>query len=128
MDVKFDFLNGFLEEKVYVEQPMGYMVKGHEDKVLKVKMALFDLKQASRVWNNRIDRYFLEHEFIKCPHEYAIYSKFHENGNVMFVRLYVDLIFTGSNPSTFEEFKRKMTQEFEMTIFGRVILSWYWGK
>lgn len=49
MDVKFDFLNGFLEEKVYVEQPMGYMVKGHEDKVLKVKMALFGLKQASRV-------------------------------------------------------------------------------
>jgi hypothetical protein len=44
MDVKSTFLNGFLEKGVYFEQPMGYEVKGHEDKVLKLNKALYGLK------------------------------------------------------------------------------------
>ena len=47
MDVKSAFLNGFLKEEVYIEQPKGYIVKGHEDKVLKLKKARHGLKQAS---------------------------------------------------------------------------------
>ena len=57
MDVKSAFLNGFLEEEVYIEQPLGYEVKGQEEKVLKLKKALYGLKQALRAWNVRIDKY-----------------------------------------------------------------------
>ena len=57
MDVKSAFLNGVLEEEVYIEQPQGYEVKGEEDKVLKLKKALYGLKQAPRAWNARIDKY-----------------------------------------------------------------------
>ena len=46
MDVESSFLNGILEEEVYVEQPPGYIVKGHEDKVYKLKKALYGLKAA----------------------------------------------------------------------------------
>ena len=60
MDVKLAFLNGFLKEKEYIEQPKGYIVKGHGDKVHKLKKALYGLKQAPRAWNHRIDRYFLD--------------------------------------------------------------------
>ena len=63
MDVKFAFLNGFLEEEVYIEQPLGYVVKRHEDKVLRLKKALYGLKQAPRAWNSKIDKYFQEKGF-----------------------------------------------------------------
>jgi hypothetical protein len=48
MDVKSAFLNGILEEKIYVEQHMGYVIKGEEEKILKLKKALYGLKQAPR--------------------------------------------------------------------------------
>ena len=46
MDVKYAFLNGILEEEVYVDQTPSYTVKGHEDKVYKLKKALYVLKRA----------------------------------------------------------------------------------
>ncbi|KAH9681187.1 hypothetical protein KPL71_026873 [Citrus sinensis] len=95
MDVKSAFLNGFIEEEVYIEQPLGYVVKGHEDKVLRLKKALYGLKQAPRAWNSRIDKYFQEKCFTKCPYEHALYVK-EKYGDILIVCLYVDdLIFTG---------------------------------
>ena len=57
LDVKSTFLNGFLEEEIYVEQPEGFVVKGHEDKFYILKKALYGLKQVPRAWYNRIDEY-----------------------------------------------------------------------
>uniref|UniRef100_A0A2N9ICE2 Integrase catalytic domain-containing protein n=1 Tax=Fagus sylvatica TaxID=28930 RepID=A0A2N9ICE2_FAGSY len=126
MDVKSAFLNGYLEEEVFVEQPIGYVVKGQEGKVLKLKKALYGLKQAPRAWNSRIDKYFQEKGFSKCPHEHALYCKVHENGDILIVCLYVDdLIFTGNNPSMFEDFKNAMAREFEMTDIG--LMAYYLG-
>ncbi|KAH9672528.1 hypothetical protein KPL70_017763 [Citrus sinensis] len=125
MDAKSAFLNGFLEEEVYIEQPLGYVVKRHENKVLRLKKALYGLKQAPRAWNNRIDKYFQEKGFTKCPYEHALYVK-EKDGDILIVCLYVDdLIFTGSNPSLFEEFKRVMIKEFEMTDIG--LMAYYLG-
>ena len=42
---KFVILNKHIKEEVYLEQPMGYMAKGHENKILKLKSALYGLKQ-----------------------------------------------------------------------------------
>ena len=55
LDVKSAFLNGFFEEKIYVEQPEGFFVKRHEDKVYLLKKVLYGLKQAPRAWYSRID-------------------------------------------------------------------------
>jgi hypothetical protein len=126
MDVKSAFLNGFLEEQVYIEQPMGYEVNEHEDKILKLNKALYGLKQAPRAWYSRIDDYFLKNGFIKCPYEYVIYVKIKKNGDILIVCLYVHgLIFTENNPKMFEDFKQAMIKEFEMTDIG--LISHYLG-
>ena len=118
MDVKSAFLNGVLEEEVYVEQPPGYMKAGKEKKVLKLKKALYGLKQAPRAWNTRIDTYLKGNRFMQCPHEHALYVK-KKKGNLLFVALYVDdLIFMGNNEEMIKDFKEAMTREFEMTDLG----------
>ncbi|PWA98023.1 hypothetical protein CTI12_AA024020 [Artemisia annua] len=125
MDVKSAFLNGLLEEEIYVEQPEGYVAKGQEGKVLRLKKALYGLKQEPRAWNTRIDKYFQEHGFTKCLSEYALYEKF-ERGSILLVCLYVDdLIFTGNSQSMIDELKKSMTGEFEMTDIG--LMSYYLG-
>nr|XP_016473912.1 PREDICTED: uncharacterized protein LOC107795743 [Nicotiana tabacum] len=51
LNVKSSFLNRYLEEEVYDEQTLGFVVKKHEDKVLRLKKALYGLKQSPRAWN-----------------------------------------------------------------------------
>ena len=60
LDVKSAFLNGKLNEEIYVEQPQGFFVQGGEEKVYKLKKALYRLKQAPRAWYNEIYTYFLK--------------------------------------------------------------------
>ena len=58
LDVKSTFLNGDLEEEVYVSQPDDFVVKTEEEEVYKLKKALYGLKQAPRAWYNKIDSCF----------------------------------------------------------------------
>ncbi|KAJ4788299.1 polyprotein [Rhynchospora pubera] len=125
MDVKSAFLNGVLEEEVYIEQPPGYIKEGQEEKVLKLKKALYGLKQAPRAWNTRIDTYFKKHGFVQCPYEHALYVKVCHD-DIMFVALYVDdMIFMGNNDDMIEKFKMEMSKEFEMTDLG--LMSYFLG-
>jgi hypothetical protein len=57
MDVKSSFLNGELEEEVYIEQPEGFQLSENTDYVCKLKKALYGLKQAPRAWYSRLDKY-----------------------------------------------------------------------
>jgi hypothetical protein len=57
MDVKSSFLNGELEEEVYIEQQEGFQLSEKIDYVCKLKKALYGLKQAPRAWYSRLDKY-----------------------------------------------------------------------
>ena len=63
MDVKSAFLNGMLQEEVYVEQPNGFVDPHRPDDVYKLKRALYGLKQAPRAWYDRLTTYLTEHGF-----------------------------------------------------------------
>lgn len=67
LDVKSAFLHGDLNEEVYVEQPPGYVIKEEEHKVYRLRKALYGLKQAPRAWYSRIEAYFMNEGFKKCP-------------------------------------------------------------
>jgi Reverse transcriptase (RNA-dependent DNA polymerase) len=97
MDVKSIFLNGILEEEVYVKQPSGYMKARKEINVLKLKKMLYVQKQVPQAWNTRIDSYLKKNGFVQCPYKHALYVKKNE-GNLLYIALYVDdLIFMRNN-------------------------------
>jgi hypothetical protein len=75
MDVKSVFLNGNLQEEVYVEQPAGFIVAGKEHKVLKLKKTLYGLHQVPRAWNVKLDDTLLSLGFRRNPSEHAIYVR-----------------------------------------------------
>ncbi|KAD2805945.1 hypothetical protein E3N88_39322 [Mikania micrantha] len=120
LDVKSVFLNGELKETVYVEQPPGFIHKGEEHKVCKLKKALYGLKQAPRAWFKRIEGYFLREGFMKSQYDHTLFIK-KEHKDVVIVSLYVDdLIYTGNNRELCESFKCSMMSEFEMSDLGKM--------
>ena len=56
MDVKTTFLNGSLDETIYMVQPEGFIAKGQEKKVCKLQKSIYRLKQASKSWNIKFDQ------------------------------------------------------------------------
>jgi transposase InsO family protein len=125
LDVKSAFLNGFLQEEIYVEQPEGFMKKGEEDKVYLLKKALYGLKQAPRAWYSRIDNHLLTLGFVKSLSESTLYIK-HNEVDILVVSLYVDdILVTGNNATLIDEFKLEMMKEFEMTDLG--LMTYFLG-
>eukprot|EP00253_Pinus_taeda_P026785 PITA_26785 len=65
MDVKSTFLNGDLEEEVYIEQPKGFILGNYAKLVCKLKRALYGLKQAPRAWYYCLNKYLQQQGFTK---------------------------------------------------------------
>ncbi|KAL0305872.1 UNVERIFIED_CONTAM: Retrovirus-related Pol polyprotein from transposon RE1 [Sesamum radiatum] len=112
MDVKSAFLNGYIDEEIYVEQPQGFIAKGSEEKVLRLKKkALYGLKQAPRAWYSRIDKYFMDRGFRRSLSEPTLYIKSQGN-DTLIVSLYVDdLIYTGNNEKMIQDFQRRHDED-----------------
>ncbi|BBH04777.1 BURP domain-containing protein, partial [Prunus dulcis] len=119
LDVKSAFLNGILEEEVYIDQPEGFVVKGSESKVYKLYKALYGLKQAPRAWYSEIDGYFAECGFTKSQSEATLYVKTRGDASILIVSIYVDdIVYTGNNQAMLEEFKQDMMEKYEMIDLG----------
>ncbi|KAK2372692.1 putative mitochondrial protein [Trifolium repens] len=126
LDVKSAFLNGPLQEEVYVSQPPGFEKKNQEGMVYRLHKALYGLKQAPRAWNMKIDSFFKKHGFQKCELEYGVYVQHTSEGNMILVCLYVDdILLTGSSEQEIAKFKKVLMNEFEMTDLGK--MSYFLG-
>jgi hypothetical protein len=125
MDVKSAFLNGELREEVYVQQPPGFVVQGSNGRVLKLKRALYGLRQAPRAWYARLDSELTKLGFTRNPLEHAIYKRSNQSGYTL-VGVYVDdLIITGPSNVNIAAFKEDMKRSFSMSDLG--LLSYYLG-
>ena len=95
MDVKTTFLNGVIEEEVYIEQPKGFDTFNGDSHVCRLKRPLYGLKQAPRAWYTMIDNYFIGLGFTKSEADANLYHIVVE-GKILIIVLYVNyLIMTG---------------------------------
>ena len=95
MDVKTAFLNGYIEESIFMEQPRGFESQDGS-KVCKLKRSIYGLKQASRSWNIRCDEAIKSFGFIKNEDEPCVYKKVSDSA-ITFLVLYVDDILLMGN-------------------------------
>lgn len=118
MDVKTTFLNGYLEEEVYMEQPEGFESSEHLDHVYRLKKALYGLKQAPRAWYSRLDSHLISKGFTKGSVDSTLYTKT-INDDLLAIQSYVDDIILGStNDELSQSFSVIMESEFEMSMSG----------
>ena len=114
LDVNSAFLNGFLQEDIYVNN-LKALWKKEKKTVYLLKNALYGLKQAPRAWCSRINYHLIGLSFKKSLSEFTLYVK-HDGANILIISLYVDdLLVTGSNANHIDEFKLEMKKAFEMT-------------
>ena len=120
MDVKTAFLNGDLDEEIYMEQPEGFVLPGNEKKVCKLVKSLYGLKQAPKQWHEKFDSVIMSNGFKHNNADKCIYSKFTNNFGVI-ICLYVDdLLIFGTNMKGILDTKKYLTSQFKMKDLGEV--------
>ena len=123
MDVKSAFLNGDLWETVYVQQPPGFIV-GKGDKV-RLRKALYGLRQAPRAWNFKLDKELSALGFVRSKLDNTVYKRSSKD-SLLIVIVYVDdLIILGPKIEDINRFKVEMKLKFNMSDLG--LLSYYLG-
>ena len=92
MDVKTVFLNGVIEEEVYIEPPKGFETHEHKTHVCRLKKALYGLKQAPRAWYGQIGSYLQKMGFVKSDADRNLYY-LRVGDEPLILVLYVDDLF-----------------------------------
>ena len=90
LDVKSAFLYGTLDEEIYMEQPDGFVTKDKQRKVLRLKRAIYGLKQAARTWWQELDRSLKDLGFTRLYADAGIFVAKHSDGTVVIMLAYVD--------------------------------------
>ena len=115
-DVKSAFLNGFINEEVFVEQPPRFESFNFPNHVFKLKKALYGLKQAPRAWYERLSKFHISSGFKIGKIDITIFIK-PKDKEMLIVQIYVDdIIFSATNGSLCEEFTKSMHSEFELSM------------
>ncbi|GJZ47672.1 zinc finger, CCHC-type containing protein [Tanacetum coccineum] len=118
MDVKIAFLNGYLDEEIYMVQPEGFVNPNHLRKVCKLQRSIYGLKQASRSWNKRFDEEIKRFGFAQNLDESCVYQKA-SGSNVTSLILYVDdIIIMGNHIPSLQSVKNYLGKCFAMKDLG----------
>ncbi|KAA0060459.1 hypothetical protein IC582_014232 [Cucumis melo] len=118
MDVKTAFLNGDLEEEIYMEQPEGFIVHNQESKVCKLDKSLYGLKQAPKQWHEKFDNLLMSKGFKVNESDKCIYYKT-EGRLCIIICLYVDdMLIFGSNLHVINDVKSMLSVNFDMKDLG----------
>lgn len=125
INVKSAFLNDFIKETVFVEQPPDFEHENFPNHVFKLKKALYGLKQAPRVWYDRLKSFLWNFDFDIDKVDTTLFIKRIDN-DILLIQIYInDIIFGSTNDDLYQEFSKTMQNEFEMDHMGE--LSYFLG-
>ena len=117
MDVTTAFLNGELQEEVYMKQPDGFVTAGQEHLVCKLKRSIYGLKQSPRCWNHALDGQLKEMSFRQTVSDPCLYIA--TEGEKFIIAVHVDdIILAGKSDQLITETKEALAKRFEMKDLG----------
>jgi hypothetical protein len=120
MDVKSAFLNGVLEEEMYVRQPPGFESEKYPHGVYKLRKALYGLKQVPRAWYGKLRGFLFERGFEMGKVDQTLFS-LRQGSDILIVQVYMDdIVFGGSSNSLVARFAEDVSREFEMSMMGEL--------
>ncbi|GJT04459.1 zinc finger, CCHC-type containing protein [Tanacetum coccineum] len=119
MDVKTTFLNGDLDEEVYMKQPEGFVMPGNKHKVCKLVKSLYGLKQAPKQWHQKFDEVVLSSGFLLNQSDKCVYRKFNSSVEGVIICLYVDdMLIFGTDRNHVDKTKMFLSSKFSMKDMG----------
>ena len=119
MDVITAFLHGRLEEEVYMKiPPRMYINGGAEGKVLRLKGALYGLKQSSHVWQEMFRKFMISEGFTQCVMDTCIYMRGEADSRIILGIHVDDQVITGPNAMVVKTFKEDMGKKFKVKDLG----------
>jgi hypothetical protein len=124
MDVKTTFLNGEIEEEVYIQQSQGFEVHSRDTHIFILKKYLYGLKQDPRAWYARMDNYLTRLGFSKGHADPNLYYKVMDNAPLILL-LYVDDLFITGEESLIIQCKKELSSKFDMKDLG--LMHYYLG-
>jgi hypothetical protein len=120
IDVKSVFLNGVIQEEVFVKQNPGFDNPKYPSHVYKLSKALCGLKEASRAWYASLKSFLLEHWYVMGSVDKTLFT-FQLGNDFLLVQIYVDdIIYGGSSHSLMSNFQAMMENEFQMSMMGEL--------
>lgn len=120
LDVKNAFLQGDLEETVYMHQPPGFVDSSYPHHVCKLNKAIYGLKQAPRAWNSRFSKFLKLMGFVTSKADSSLFI-FRKGRDCAYLLLYVDdILLTASSNILLQRILTKLKTEFPMTDLGKL--------
>ena len=117
--MKTAFLHGDLEEEIYMKQPEGFVEKGKEKFVCKLKKSLYGLKQAPRQWYKKFDSFMMNNGFSKTTSDHCVFVKNFPDDKFIILLLYVDdMLIVGQDSTMINRLKLELSKSFAMKDLG----------
>lgn len=114
-DVKTAFLNGIIEEEIYLKPPHGLQ---NDTKVFRLHKSLYGLKQSARKWNEAIHDCLTNLNFKQSKHDNCLYSC-NFDGDICFLIIHVDdILAAAKNTATIETLMERISQTFQLKCLG----------
>ncbi|GKB69929.1 retrovirus-related pol polyprotein from transposon TNT 1-94 [Tanacetum coccineum] len=119
MDVKSAFLNGYINEEVYVAQHLGFIDFAKPNHVYRIKKALYGLNQAPKAWYDRLKAFLIKHDYTIRMLDNTLFTK-KKNSNLIIIQIYDNIIFDSTCQELCDDFAKIMHDEFKIRMMGEL--------